>query len=251
MNRRVWTFGLLSLIAIAACIQLIFFRTNAGLPFNLALRDPSHYVISPIRDIPLPKGIESGDELLIRQMTPAARAAALLLITVRPGLSYDMVVRRGHQILAVPVTSQALSLNPAYRADRILSYLLFFSFLVLGLLAVWRGRDAAAWGLGLMSLLVVVNSGLRSLPVSATAGIAVDILCNCVIVPLIALGLYMMTQAVIGTGLSRQVKRLFAVVFILVVLLLQILSLIQVIGQVYFAAINWSRLILPGISFGT
>lgn len=251
MNLRVWTFGLLSLIAITACIQLIFLRSNAGLPFNVTLRDGSRYVIAPIRNIPLPTGIESGDELLLRQMTPSARAAALLLITVRPGLSYDMVVRRGNQILTVPATSQVLSLNPAYRPDRILSYLLFFSFLVLGLLALWRGRDAAAWGLGLMSLLVVVNSGLRALPVSAAAGIAVDILCNCVVVPLIALGLYMMTRAVIGTGLSRRVKRLFAALFILVVVVLQVLSLVQVIGQVYFAATGWSRLVLPGISLFT
>ena len=251
MNRRVWIFGLLSLIAIAACIQLIFFRSNAGLPFNVISHEASGYVISPIRDIPLPTGIESGDELLIRQMTPAARAAALLLITVKPGFSYEMVIRRGDRILSVPATSQVLSLKPAYRPDRILSYLLFFSFLVLGLLSLWRGRDAAAWGLGLMSLLVVVNSGLRNLPVSASAGIAVDILCNCVIVPLIALGLYMMANAVIGTGLSRRVKQLFAAAFILVVLLLQVLSLIQVIGQIYFAAAGWSKLVLPGISLCT
>ncbi|MGH8292479.1 MAG: hypothetical protein ACRESA_03310 [Gammaproteobacteria bacterium] len=251
MNRRAWTFGLLSLIAIAACIQLIFLRTNAGLPFNVSLRDSSRYVIAPIRDIALPPGIKAGDELLIRQMTPAARAAALLLITVKPGLVYNMVVRRGNQILTVPVTSRVISLNPTYRLDRILSYLLFFSFLVLGLLALWRGRDAAAWGLGLMSLLVVVNSGLRSLPVSATAGIAVDIVCNVVIVPLIAVGLYMMTQAVVGTGLGRRVKWLFAAAFILVVLLLQVLSLIQVVAQIYFAAAGWSKLILPVISLCT
>lgn len=251
MSRRAWIFGLLSLIAFAACVHLIFFRSYAGLPFNVSSGGTSGYVISPIRDIPLPTGIENGDELLIRQMTPAARAAALLLITVKPGLSYDMVVRRGNQILSVPVASRVLTLNPANRLDRILSYLLFFSFLVLGLLALWRGRDAAAWGLGLMSLLVVINSSVRALPVPASLGIAADILCNCVIVPLIALGLYLLAQAVVGTGLSRRVKRLFAAVFILVVVVLQVLSLIQVIGQIYFAAPGWSKLILPVVSLCT
>lgn len=248
MSRRVWIFGLLSLIAIVACVHMIFFRINAGLPFNVSSRGTSGYVISAAQDIPLPPGLHNGDELLVGQMTPAARAAALLLITVKPGLSYDMVVRHDNQILSVPVTSEVLSLNPAYRLDRILSYLLFFSFLVLGLLALWRGRDAAAWGLGLMSLLVVINSSLRALPVPATAGIAVDILCDCVIVPLIASGLYMMAQGVIGTGLSKRVKWLFAAVFVLVIVALQVLSLVQVIGQIYFAAPGWSKLILPGIS---
>lgn len=248
MNRRLWISALLTLVAIAAFIQLAFFRTNAGLPFNITSHGVSTYLISPIPGVPLPNGLQQGDELELRQMTPAARAAALLTITVKPGLSYDMVVRRGNQVLRAPVTSQVAPQNPAPGLGRVLGYMLFLAFLGLGLLALWRGRNLAAWGLGVMALNVVISNGLRALPVPATIGIGLDILDNCIVVPLLASGLYMMVHAVIGDGLSRRVKSLFAATFFLVVLLLQALSLTRTIGLVYFAVSGWPKLILPGIS---
>ena len=43
MNRRLWISALLTLVAIAAFIQLAFFRTNAGLPFNITSHGVSTY----------------------------------------------------------------------------------------------------------------------------------------------------------------------------------------------------------------
>ncbi|MGH8403587.1 MAG: hypothetical protein ACRESO_09330, partial [Gammaproteobacteria bacterium] len=214
MNRRLWIFALLSLIAVAATIQLTFFRTYSGVPFGVTSRGASGYVISPMPGVPLPSGLQNGDELDVRQMTPAARAAAFLAITVKSGLSYDVVVRRGNQLLTVPVLSEAVPQYPSSEAEKVLGYLLFLAFLFLGLLALWRGRDWAAWGLGVMALNVVIVNGLRAVPVPAVVGIGLDLFGNCVVVSVIAAGLYVMVHALVGGGLSRRAKWLFTAAFV-------------------------------------
>ncbi|HKT32060.1 MAG TPA: GAF domain-containing protein, partial [Gammaproteobacteria bacterium] len=88
----------------------------------------------------------------------------------------------------------------------------------------------------------------RGVPVSATMGIGADILANCVVVPAIATGLYIMVYALSGEGLKRHVKRLFTLVFILCVALLVVLSLTRTLGIIYFAWSAWPTPLLPVIS---
>lgn len=250
MNRHVWIAALLTIIAVAAFIELAFFQTHAGLPFDQTHQQSVGYVIEPTPGIPLPPGLQNGDVLQLQLMTPAARAAMRLPVTIKAGLTYDMVVHRGNRNITVPVTSTIppQSFNHQFNHLAWLGNLMFFAFLALGLLALWRGRSLATWGLALMALNVDVVSAVRGVPVSATVGIGVDILANCVVVPVIAIGLYIMVYALIGEGVNRHIKRLFTLVFMLSVALLVILSLTRTIGIIYFAWSTWPTPLLPMIS---
>ncbi|HKV97519.1 MAG TPA: GAF domain-containing protein [Gammaproteobacteria bacterium] len=247
MSRRVWFFGILSVVAVAAFIQLTFFNTHAGLPVGITHRGSAIYVSAP-GGIPLAAGLQSGDQLEIKQMSAAARAAFLLPETIKAGLSYDMVVRRGNQSLRVSVISQVPSPAAFNSVNQILAYLLPFAFLVLGLLALWRGRNLAAWGLGLMSLNVVILNGMRSIPVSASIAVFLDVLGNCIVAELLLTGLYLMAYAVVAEGLKPVLKRTFTWIFAISVALLAGLSCIRTLGIVYFAWNGVPALILPAIS---
>lgn len=248
MKSRVFIFGLLTLLAVGIYILAVFFGAGSRLPLSVTSHGTVGRTISQARGMSLPAGLQDGDELEFQQMTPAARAAVSLTVTIKPGFSYDMVVRRGNQLYSVPVTSQVAPASSADRLNLALDDLMDFAFLTLGLLALWRGRDMAAWGLGLMAVNVVIANGLRAVPVSAPLGIGLDILDNCIVVPLIVIGLYLMAYALLGEGLSREVKRMFTAMFAALVVLLQVLSLVRTIDVVYFAAPGESKVILPGIS---
>ncbi|MBU6421517.1 MAG: hypothetical protein KGL98_11330 [Gammaproteobacteria bacterium] len=248
MNRRVWFFGLLSVVAVAAFIQLAFFNnTHAGLPVGITHQGSAIYVRAP-GGMPLAAGLQVGDQLEIKQMTPAARAAVLLSEAIKAGLSYDVVVRRGNRILTVPVTSQAPPQTAFNPVNQILAYVLMFAFLVLGLLALWRGRNLAAWGLGLMSLNVIILNGLRGIPVSASVAVFLDILANCIIAEFLLTGLYLMAYAVVAEGLKSTLKHAFTWVFAISIALLVLLSCARTLGIVYLAWNGVSALVLPVIS---
>ncbi|HKS93044.1 MAG TPA: hypothetical protein VJS16_00120 [Gammaproteobacteria bacterium] len=248
MSRRVWFFGILSVVAVAAFIRLAFFNyTHAGLPVGITHRGSAIYVRAP-GGMPLAAGLQAGDQLEIKQMTPAARAAVLLSEAIKAGLTYDVVVSRGNRTLTVPVTSQAPPQTAFNPVNQVLAYALMFAFLVLGLLALWRGRNLAAWGLGLMSLNVIILNGLRNIPVSAGAAVALDILANCIIAELLLTGLYLMAYAVVAKGLKPALKHAFTWIFAISIALLVVLSGARTLGIVYLAWNGVSPLVLPAIS---
>jgi hypothetical protein len=250
MNHRVWFFGILSVAALAAFVQLAFFNTYAGLPIAITHRGSNVYVNTPDPRILLPTGLHLGDRLEIKQMTPAARAAVLLPETIKAGLGYPLVVRRGNQTLTVRVTSTLPPSNAINRTTLVLSYVVFLAFLVLGLLAVWRGRSLAAWGLGLMSLNVVIINGVRSLPVTAGGAVVVDIFANCIIAAVLLSGLYLMAYGVTAEGLKPAVKRAFTWIFAASILLLMVLSCLRTLTLVYLGWNGLPAFILPSISVG-
>ncbi|MGH8282694.1 MAG: GAF domain-containing protein [Gammaproteobacteria bacterium] len=192
-------------------------------------------------------------------MSPAARVAIMSgsHINIRPNLSYDMVVRRGNQILTVPVTSRLLPQTQASRLNNLLGFVVMLGFLVLGLLALWRGRDLAAWGLGLFSVSLAFTNTVAAVPISAMQGLGLFIYVTDIGIPLLLLGLYLMARGLAGEGVGRSANQKYALAFAVTILLYLIVTLTQNISLVFFGQQTWptwfqlGSSLLPGFVFGT
>lgn len=235
MNRRLLVVIPLTVIAVAAFIQLTFFNTLSGLPFNTVNRGAS-VLIAPVPGVPLPAELKPGDELQMQMMTPRARAAVLAQAKLKAGVSYDLVIRRGNQILTVPVVTRELRIPANQRLNIALGDVLFFALLILALLAIWRGRSLAAWGLAVFAIAILLQTGLRTLPLPALESMWLITAIVIGVVPFTLLGLYIVAYALGGDGVSARLKRTFTVLFALLYVVFAAVTAANGLGAVYF---NW------------
>ncbi|MHB8425794.1 MAG: GAF domain-containing protein [Gammaproteobacteria bacterium] len=233
MTRRLLIAMPLTIIAVAAFIQMTLFYKNSGLPFNVVTRGSSRY-IAQLPGIPLPTGLKVGDELDLQQSTPVVRAALLPNMNLGPGLRYTFMVRRGAQILNVPVTTRELPISGNLHLNIALNDALFFALLILGLLAIWRARNLAAWGLGIFAVVIIVQVGLRNLPLPATWIMGSAILAYGIVFPFLFVGLFLMAYALSAGGLHRRIKWIFTGVFALFYLLFVAINFISILSFVLF-----------------
>lgn len=233
MSRRLFIAIPLTVIAIAAFIQMTLFYRNSGLPFNVVTHGSSRFITaSP--GTPLPTGLQAGDELELAKLTPAARAALLPNMNLDPGLHYDFVVRRGTELITVPVTTAESPLTASLRLNSLLSDLVFFALLILGLLAIWRGRNLAAWGLGLFAVAIIIQVSLRNLPIPADWIMWEAIAGDVIVFPLMFIGLFLMAYALSSPGLNRHTQGLFSGIFALFYLLLMAINLVSILNFVWY-----------------
>ncbi len=233
MTRRLLIAMPLTIIAVVAVTQMTLFYKNSGLPFNVVTRGSSRFIAqSP--GIPLPQGLKVGDELDLQQSTPEVRAALLQNMNLGAGLRYTFAVRRGTQILNVPVTTRDFPISGNLRLNIALSDVLFFALLILGLLAIWRGRNLAAWGLGFFAVVIIAQVGLRNLPLPATWIMGSAILADAIVFPLMFVGLFLMAYALSADGLHRRIKWIFSGVFALFYLLFVAINFISILSFVLF-----------------
>ncbi len=233
MTRRLLIAMPLTIIAVVAVTQMTLFYKNSGLPFNVVTRGSSRFIAqSP--GIPLPQGLKVGDELDLQQSTPEVRAALLQNMNLGAGLRYTFAVRRGTQILNVPVTTRDFPISGNLRLNIALSDVLFFALLILGLLAIWRGRNLAAWGLGFFAVVIIAQVGLRNLPLPATWIMGSAILADAIVFPLMFVGLFLMAYALSADGLQRRIKWIFSGVFALFYLLFVAINFISILSFVLF-----------------
>ncbi|MHB8404108.1 MAG: GAF domain-containing protein [Gammaproteobacteria bacterium] len=169
MNRR-------SLLLVLACgffAALLAFAvysalTPAGLPFSARILGAHTVTIEPIAGIPLPEGLHAGDSININNLDSSARAAlytANSFYGMQLGITYQFKVRHGMTEVDVPVTTVNLLQAPIQR--RFISWALFyiqFIFAVVALLALWKGRDRAAFYLLIWGLTYVIGDNLIAAP---------------------------------------------------------------------------------------
>lgn len=233
MTRRLFIAIPLTIVAAAAFVQLTLFYQNSGLPFNVVTRGSSRF-IAQLPGIPLPQGLKVGDELDLQQAAPEVRAALLHNINLAAGLRYTFTVRRDARILTVPVTTRDLPVSRNLRLNIAISDILFFALLILGLLAIWRGRNLAAWGLGSFAVVIIVQVSLRNLSLPATWVMGSAILADAIVFPLMFVGLFLMAYALSADGLQSWIKWIFSGVFALFYLLFVAISLIGILSFVLF-----------------
>lgn len=108
------------------------------------------------------QGLKSGDVLELDRMAPASRLR--LFFPPRAGETVTVPVLRGNRQLDLTLTfGQVPGFQP-------LGPLIRFSFILLGLIALWRGRDKASLGLGVFfcGISAILGPGYAVLSVAST-----------------------------------------------------------------------------------
>lgn len=236
MQRHLYISIAVTVIAALAAAQIVFSMVaspNTGFAFNVVPRGQTS-VVEPLPGVPLPAGLQAGDELLLRRLTPEARAALVGQVNLKAGLRYTLAVRRGDQILSVPVHTQAMPLLPTQSLNRDSGLALFFALLILALLVVWRGRDFAAWGLGLFAFAIIVHGALQEIPLGGMWVFWLDVFANVVVMPILFIGLYLMAYSLGSRGLSVRLRRIFSGLFGLFYVLLLVADSIFITAVVFW-----------------
>ncbi len=241
MNRAFALRLSLSAIALAsiAIVLLITLGLWSGGTLPLQVQQANgHYVVHRDPDFALPAPLLDGDVLAIREMTPAARAAAFYGAGVSVGSSVAIpVIRNGH-VLRTFIQAQAAAPFRHDWLNRAVNAFLTTPFIAaLALLTLWRGRDRVAWGLCVLSFYGLVAGALLNL-------------CAVLVQPLVSFwlillvleaqyvaaipGLYVMAEGLADTGVSVRTRTRARTVVVCLAAAAFALELTQQIAATYF-----------------
>lgn len=205
-----------------------------GVDVAVDFQDAYVAVVHAIPGVPLPAGVQDGDRVDLRQQ----RLEALLnwsLQTRRLGLVIPVVGQRNGKIVtaSIPVVDQS------DRVGGLGWYALPWScggilMAAIALLLIWRGRDRAAFGMGLWAVTFLMSAQLSGIPMSSWWGFAIDLLS--ILCYLAArVGFYVMVEARVGAVLNPRQRRSYALAFWLLLALGAFYALGQPLGVVLFA----------------
>lgn len=218
MNMRFWMSLLVTVLVIAGCLSIPFI-TQTTLPFDTEARfdgDRPRLLVAPSSvGLPMPAGLQSGDEIDFQSMDPQSQPVFETSVGNQPaGSAVTLVIQRGAQRSRVQVpfvvdhkSGENLAVFATYVA-------LTWLFGALGLLLLWRGQRQAAWAVCLWCLLnvlgnVVTNFGLPMAIQAALGRIATDLLNVGALV-----ALYLLADDLTREGISATARRVLRVAFI-------------------------------------
>lgn len=249
MQRHYALLSLLTAFIVASFIFSGFMLFNtAGLPMQVDIVDTHTAVIQPIAGIPLPAGIEAGDRmqltaqpLLTRDVIGVNTLSAYLSATLPLGHTYDFVIEHGDTQITVPVASVKLSDATGIPVVQWISFLQLLILTILSLLIIWRGHDRAAAGMALWTIGNVVG-GAFIFPLDGLAGLAAATGANFGFL-LARVGFYIMAAAIARPILSPRLRRLYLVIFILVLVVGS--ALVSLGGPILYSLTGWAGGLLP------
>ncbi|HET7176713.1 MAG TPA: GAF domain-containing protein [Gammaproteobacteria bacterium] len=207
--------SLLILIAfgVFACANF----TPRGFPVNA--QGTSDYVgtLHAIPGVPLPAGFQDGDRVDIREQSFETRIA-IILQHLPLGYTTSFVIERGSARLTVQGSVVDLSEVhiPGQAAFGWFQWpqLAAISLLSgIALLLLWRGRDRAAFGMGLWAITYLCSVAATCVPLAGWPGLIVYYLgMPCFLAARV--GFYIMIEAGLGKALAPRRRRAFRAVFI-------------------------------------
>ncbi|MGA9852750.1 MAG: GAF domain-containing protein [Gammaproteobacteria bacterium] len=239
---------LLTVLILATAVYCGFINFKAiGLPFAVTIVNAHTALIEPIEGIPLPSGIQIGDQLDLTTMSRDARIAISIQsdITVQSGnlplgQAYDFVIKRGQSLVTIPVTTENLSAARGVQLSQWEGFLLNLLIAGIALLTLWRGNSKAATGMALWTIsLLIGNAG--AFPLAGDLGLGI-LLGTYLSSSLARVGFYVMADAMISPILNRSTRILFLTIF---VLLLAAGAIPLVAGIWIFVNNGWTGLVLP------
>ncbi len=119
------------------------------------------YVVHATQQSPLPQGLRAGDIIPIHRLEPAERAVLFDRRDVVPGTKLALPIMRDGRLAERRVTTVPDRMSTLQRAEFLGFQLVMF---VIAMLALWRGRDWAGWGMSALFLLALFNAGPLQLP---------------------------------------------------------------------------------------
>src|SRR5579872_7494823 len=156
-------------VAIVAAVATFAYTlfTPRDFPVSAVPLDANTVVLHPLAGMPLPPGVEDGDRVNIRKLDFLTRATAQ---SPKKPLGYEIQIpiERGQTTLVLPAKVVDLSgiqapgqPNPAwFQWPGVATNLLLGA---IAMLLLWRGRDRAAFGMGLWAITFLFSVGLGAM----------------------------------------------------------------------------------------
>lgn len=211
--------ALLSVLILAAFGAFAYANfTPRGIPVDT---EPTSYyaaTLHAVPGVPLPPGIEDGDHADIRDQNLQTRIA-IILQHLPLGYTTPIVIERGTTRLTVQ--GQVVDLSAARYPDRPANGWFQWPQLIvivllsgIALLLLWRGRDRAAFGMGLWATTYLFSVAATCIPLAGWPGLIVYYLgIPCFLAARV--GFYIMIEAGLGTALTSKRRRAFRAAFVI------------------------------------
>jgi hypothetical protein len=211
MTRAVVVRLTLSAVGIACAVLMLMYAFGAWLPTRLPVRigqgPNGAYVLHAATGSVVPPPLVAGDVLDLRAMSATSRAALLPNTSVPQGSRIQVAVIRNGNLLRVPLTFSARAQS---RAEQIQTWIgsaaLMPLFLLCALLTLWRGRSAAAWGLAVLSLAVLLINGLAGIPAQPLVSFWIAQVIEAVQMIALFPALYVTAEGLAYSGLSSRMR---------------------------------------------
>jgi hypothetical protein len=217
MQRRYPLLALLSLLAVALAVwDGVRVMNPSGLPFAVEPVSARTVRIQPLHDIPLPAGVSPGEIIETQAQTFAVRSAMLAALSeghVRAGVAMSLTVNRDGQPAAVPFTTRKLGQVPELRVASYLGVPWAALICLTVLIALWRGKDWAAWGISLWGIAFAAGIGLAIAPL-AGAGLLIGAVVSAFLFMLARVGFYIMAESIAGPALTPATRKLLRGAFV-------------------------------------
>lgn len=232
----------LSVLVMLSCVYTIFVSINAsGLPFGVTLVDAHTAVVEKINGIPLPSGLQAGDQIDLQATPREGRIALIPYLSAEArlaaGSTVPFAVRKGGTVVAVPVAS--VDIRTAYGRHSLagIGVLLPVLLAVIALLLLWRGRDRVSASMTLWAVAVLVGNAFVAAPASPSALLEIQFAASACFL-LARIGFYFTIECMLGAALSRKRRAMFRGFFLLVLLL----GAMQQLGGTYLlVAAGWAE----------
>lgn len=135
----------LSIAAVALCAASIASISTFGAPgYGSRVSAGCEEIIQSLGSSFPSRGLRVGDAIELSKMNPVERLEFKYRWVA--GRTFDLPVRRGATHITVPLTLRS---NPYLMKEAWTGTAIQLTFLLTGLLVLWRGRDAASLGLGI------------------------------------------------------------------------------------------------------
>jgi len=237
MNRRYLILLIASLAgAVIVALPILQYNNASGLPFQVERTRAGQLTVVAMRGLALPDGLQEGDVIDWRAMTPKTRMAINSLISFQRlaiGSSYTLVIQRGQNRLNVPVTSVSLTGATGRFSALMFMVIQNILLLMLSLFTLWRGRNWGAWGLSLYAFMWMLGGSNGILSDSLTEGFVFLIASDFVIYPLSLIGLYVSAESLAGSFLGSRLRLSFRTMLTVLIILLEIMSVPRSFGAIF------------------
>ena len=249
MHRRYGLLVLLTVVVVAATAYAgwMRFQPSSYLPFTMHWVNAGQARIEPIPGVAMPATLHAGDWL---DLATQSRATRIALVTsesaanLPAAASYALRIQRGAAQVSVRVGAVDGNTGgaPASWNDWLTVYTLVL-FAGIALLALWRGRDRAAWGMALwaMAQTPLAFASVRLTP-SGNGLVLLGLLGSYGFSLLARIGFYVMAESIAGSALGPRQRALWRSLFALV---LGAATITELGGTIAVVAAGWAGLMQP------
>ena len=230
---RVFLCALVATVAAGGVISVFTYLSE--LPLHVKLVDAQTMMVHPYEDQPLPAGLQDGDQIDLTVLNRDARAALVIDILqskLPTGRHYDLAIVRDGAVSHAVVTTAPFTLQGWDLFQSVMSALTSLVLGVIAMLLLWRGRDAAAYGLIVWTVGYLVGTVSSGAPADGALGVFLATFSQICYVAA-RVGFYVAAAALVRASLPARTRSIFHLVFTVMLL---IGSLPHTFGPVLFAA---------------